>query len=123
MDYHNYIVRINFKIIHIAIILLNKRNKKQFLVDYIYHEACNNHIGILDQFDENNQELKKLVLDSLKTNKFIEIEIIKGLMYFSLTQKAITKFHNLITKEPEWIPDKTEPNLKLIKSLPEVERL
>jgi hypothetical protein len=103
--------------------LLNNGNKKQFLFDYIYHESCKNHIGILDQFNENNQELKKLVLDSLKTNKFIEIRTIKGLMYFSLTQKAITEFTNLTAKDPEWIPDKTEPNLKLIKSLPKVEKL
>ncbi|GKS62295.1 hypothetical protein YTPLAS21_17530 [Candidatus Nitrosocosmicus sp.] len=63
------------------------------------------------------------MLDSLKTNKFIEIRTIKGLMYFSLTQKAITEFTNLTAKDPEWIPDKTEPNLKLIKSLPKVEKL
>ncbi|GKS62296.1 hypothetical protein YTPLAS21_17540 [Candidatus Nitrosocosmicus sp.] len=58
MTNKNDIIRINFKIIHIAITLRNKGNNKQFLFDYIYHESCKNHIGILDQFNENNQELK-----------------------------------------------------------------
>lgn len=34
--------------------LLNNGNKKQFLFDYVYHEACKNHIGILDQFNEQS---------------------------------------------------------------------
>ncbi|WP_148687517.1 hypothetical protein [Candidatus Nitrosocosmicus hydrocola] len=59
-----------------------------------YEEACKGTIGIHDEFDESNLEMRQHVRDNLIKNEFIFVDP-KDVDSFFLTQKAIDEFNKL----------------------------
>jgi hypothetical protein len=60
----------------------------------IYQEACKGTIGILDEFDESNLEMRQHVIDNLIKNGFVFVDP-KDVDSIYLTRKALDEFDRL----------------------------
>jgi hypothetical protein len=65
----------------------------------VYEEACRRQVGISDEFDESNLELRQHVRDSLLDNKLIFVDP-NDVDSIYITQKAIDKYDKL--PEEKW---------------------
>jgi hypothetical protein len=64
-----------------------------------YKEACTRRVGINDEFDESNLELRQHVRDNLLNNTFIFVDP-KEIDSIYITQKAIDEYDKL--PEEKW---------------------
>lgn len=64
-----------------------------------YEEACKRRVGINDEFNESNLELRQHVRDNLLHNKFIFVDP-NDVDSIYITQKAIDEYDNL--PEEKW---------------------
>jgi hypothetical protein len=65
----------------------------------VYKEACTRRVGINDEFDESNLELRQHVRDNLLKNEFISVDP-TNVESIYITQKAIGDYDEL--PEEKW---------------------
>lgn len=93
-----YVKRLTYKVVKSMIERTNRDlNVPVKFVD-VYKEARTRRVGINDEFDETNLELRQHVRDNLLKNKFIFVDPIDVDSIY-ITQKAINEYNTLPEKK------------------------
>lgn len=89
-----YIKRLTYKVVKNMIARTKHDIKNPVKFEDAYMEACKMRVGINDEFDESNLEMRQHVRDNLISNEFIFVDPNDVDSVF-ITQKAIDEYDKL----------------------------